>query len=504
MRKFGSELTETMKTKKSTILFLLAVVAITTVIFSICSTTSPLYTFCDESHCFFNVGKAILNGQVLYKDILEQKGLIIYLFQIPAYLISHTSFLGVWAFQIILLILFSISAYRLNICMGLDECQSLIAVAISDLIIFTSQSLASGQIVEVYALPFFMYSLYSLTRNLEESRGFSWQMILLNGIFAGIILWMKYSLLGFYFAWAAFVCFYFLIKQGFGMALKTGLVFLGGMLIVTIPCLLYFFLNGAITDLIDCYFINNISGYGNQITLSGLVYNYIHTLYSELRWNLPMMAFLVIGVCAVLFSRIKVATKLSLMIIALFSAFVVFSHGPMFPYYLFAFAPFVVFGGYGIAKVIGLLFKKQTSRKMTAVLVSLVACVLAFVYKPCPREFLADTSGLSQYVFAEYMNSKYESPTMLNYDFLDGGFYTVADIVPNTWAYCGLNWDNPLMDQDQLETIRNRKVDFVVTNRNDNLPKELFENYALVDQISQYRVNILFTYYLYEVIGISG
>jgi len=495
---YGVNKQKTMDTKKSAIPYLLAVVAITTVIFSICSTTSPLYTFCDESHCFFNVGKAILNGQVLYKDILEQKGLIIYLIQIPAYLISHTTFIGVWAIQIILLILFSISAYRLNICLGLDDFQSLIAIAISDLIIFTSQSLASGQIVEVYALPFFMYSLYSLTRNLEESRDFSWQMILLNGIFAGIILWMKYSLLGFYFAWAAFVCIYLLIKKGFCKAFITGLVFLGGMLIVTIPCLLYFFLNGAIKDLFDCYFINNISGYGNQITLGGLVYNYIHTLYSELRWNLPVMAFLIIGVCTVLLSRMKVATKLSLIIIALLNAIVVFSHGPMFPYYLFAFAPFVVFGGHGIAKVIGLLLKKQTLRKLTAVLVSLVVCVLAYVYKPCPREFLADTAALSQYVFAEYMNSKHESPTMLNYDFLDGGFYTVADIVPNTWAYCGLNWDNPLMDHDQLETIRNRKVDFVVTNRNDNLPKELFENYALVYQISQYRVDTMFTYYLYE------
>ena len=169
-----------MKTKKNAIPYLIAVIAITTVIFSICSTTSPLYTFCDESHCFFNVGKAIFNGRVLYKDILEQKGLIIYLIQIPAYLISHTTFIGVWAIQIILLLLFSVAAYELNICLGLDNFQSMIAVAISDLIIFTSQSLASGQIVEVYALPLFMYSLYSLTRNLEESRDFSWQMVLLH------------------------------------------------------------------------------------------------------------------------------------------------------------------------------------------------------------------------------------------------------------------------------------------------------------------------------------
>lgn len=418
--------------------------------------------------------------------------------RIPAYLISHTSFIGVWAIQIILLSIFAIYAYRLNVCLGLDNFHSLMAVAIADLIIFTSRSLASGQIVEVYALPGFMYSIYSLTRNLEERRDFSWQMILLNGIIAGIILWMKYSLLGFYFAWAAFVCIYLWIKKGFGKAFKTGLVFLSGMLIVTIPCLLYFFLNGAITDLIDCYFINNISGYGKRITPWGLAYNYIRTIYFELRWNFLVMAFLFIGVRAVLCSRMMEATKLSLIIIALFNAVVVFIHGPMFPYYLFAFAPFVVFGGYGGAKVISMLPKKQMSRKTTVAVISLVSFVFAFVFKPCPREFLAETSGLSQYVFAEYMNSRYKSPTMLNYDFLDGGFYTVADIIPNTWAYCGLNWDNPLMDQDQLETIKNRKVDFVVTNRNNNLPKELFEKYALIDQISQYRVNKLYTYYLYE------
>lgn len=488
----------TTKTKGSDIPFLLAVITITTVIFSICSTTSPLYPFCDESHCFFNVGKAILNGRTLYKDILEQKGLLIYLIQIPAYLISHTTFIGVWLIQIMLLTLFAISVYRLNICLGLDGFQSLMVVIISNLIIFTSKSLASGQTVEVYVLPFFMYSLYSLTRNLEQSRDFSWYMILLNGIFAGIILWSKYSLLGFYFAWAAFVCIYLLVQKGFGKAFKTGVVFLGGMLIVTVPCLMYFFLNGAMTDLIDCYFINNITGYGDKITLRDLVYNYLHTIISELRWNLPMMIFLVIGFCTVLFSEIKLATKICLISIALLHAVVVFSHGPMFPYYLFAFSSFVVFGGYGIAKLIGLLIKEQTLRKMMVMFIGFVSCILAYIYKPCPREFLADTSGLSQYVFAEYMNSKHESPTMLNYDFLDGGFYTVADIVPNTWAYCGLNWDNPFMDLDQLETIRNKKVDFVVTNRNDNLPKELFENYVFVDKITQYRADELFTYYLYE------
>lgn len=93
-------------------LFCVLSVIVFCAVFTICATTSPLFAFCEESHCFFSVGKAILHGRVLYRDILEQKGLLIYLIQIPAYLISRTTFLGVWIIQTILMAITAFFGYK--------------------------------------------------------------------------------------------------------------------------------------------------------------------------------------------------------------------------------------------------------------------------------------------------------------------------------------------------------------------------------------------------------
>ncbi len=103
------------------------------------------------------------------------------------------------------------------------------------------------------------------------------------------------------------------------------------------------------------------------------------------------------------------------------------------------------------------------------------------------------------------MHQKYKLPTLLDFNELDGGFYTVADITPTTWAYCALNWNNPQMDKDRLETVKNKKVDFVVlrvkgsvTFNTTDWPNELTDNYAVAKRIEQYRVDDLYTYFLLE------
>ena len=100
------------------------------------------------------------------------------------------------------------------------------------------------------------------------------------------------------------------------------------------------------------------------------------------------------------------------------------------------------------------------------------------------------------------MNDKYENPTSLDYGFLDGGFYTVADIVPNVWAFSKLNWNNQKMNDSQNEAIKNKQTDFVILRSLSTddviIPEYLEENYRFIMKNTQYRVNDKFTYYLYE------
>lgn len=479
------------------------VIMITLCIFTICATTSPLYGFCDESHCFFSVGKAILNGKVLYKDILEQKGLLIYLIQIPAYLISHTTFLGVWIIQSILVAISAFFAYKSALFIVEKELYAFVATCLMYLVIFVSDALASAQIVEVYLLPCFSYALFCSLKYFSKIENVQKRVFLINGIMAGIVMWTKYSLLGFYFIWMATICIFFLIKKRLKEAIVDGVIFISGMIIVSIPCILYFFVNNAVYDLIKYYLQGNIANYGTDITIINLIYGYVETIIFHLRNNFVFIGALVIGGVGVLLNRkINFFVKINLLFSVIAQFLVIFLHGSMYSYYFFAFAAFVILGTSSFVQVLFGIFRVgngagKTFNILMAVLG--VACILvALLFKPSPRQFMKDPADLAQYKFAKIMREKTDIPTLLEYGYLDGGFYTVADIVPSTWAYCKLNWDNDDMEKDQLNTISNQLTDFVVTRSGIEIPQELFDNYRLIAETTQYRVDMQYTYYLWE------
>ena len=70
---------------------------------SICSKSSFLYPLnnWDDANSFFTMGKGMANGLMIYKDLFEQKGPLLYLIHAIAYLISNDTFLGVFIFEVI-------------------------------------------------------------------------------------------------------------------------------------------------------------------------------------------------------------------------------------------------------------------------------------------------------------------------------------------------------------------------------------------------------------------
>lgn len=454
-----------------------------------------------------------MHGRVLYRDILEQKGLLIYLIQIPAYLISHTTFLGVWIIQTILMAITAILGYKLAITAKLKPLFSFIAVTSFALIIFTSYSLSSSQIVELYVLPCFVASIYTAYKYYCIETDIPIKSLFINGLLAGILLWTKYSLLGFYFAWMAVICFRSLFKKHFLKAIKEAFSFILGMVVITIPCVLYFAVNHALNEMFRCYFMNNISGYGNEITLNGLLGSYEWTFVRQLELSTVLCIAIFVSLVLVLIKK-KSAT-LKIMFCSCFAVqfITVYLHGAMMSYYFFAFAPFALIGTIGISQILQSLCQKRSFKESTKIITTVICSVIILIgsigiavnNQPRPARFLENSDNLAQYKFAEYMNKKYDNPTLLDFNELDGGFYTAADITPSTWAYCALNWDNPQMDKDRIETVKDKKVDFVVLRVSGSVdfiktdwPVELTENYTVVDRVEQYRVSDLFTYFLLE------
>jgi hypothetical protein len=84
-----------------------------------------------------------------------------------------------------------------------------------------------------------------------------------------------------------------------------------------------------------------------------------------------------------------------------------------------------------------------------------------------------EKGDLPQYKFAEIINQK-ENATVLNYGFLDGGFYTAAGSIPNVRYFCVMNANRSEALEAQKEAIQNRTVDFVIT-REEKLDSPWYE-----------------------------
>ena len=88
--------------KKERGLALAACAALAALMLLFASQCSPLYpiNLWDDANCLLTVGRVMRRGGVLYRDIYEQKGPLLYLIHALAACVSDTSFYGVYALEI--------------------------------------------------------------------------------------------------------------------------------------------------------------------------------------------------------------------------------------------------------------------------------------------------------------------------------------------------------------------------------------------------------------------
>ena len=81
-----------------------------------------------------------------------------------------------------------------------------------------------------------------------------------------------------------------------------------------------------------------------------------------------------------------------------------------------------------------------------------------------------------QYQVAEIIHETPDA-TLLNYGFMDAGFFTAAGIAPSEKFFHSSNVDMPEKREEQMRCIENGLVDYVVTHKPG--PEELAKHYEL-------------------------
>lgn len=441
-------------------IFLIAFIAIT-----ICSKSSPLYPLNDwvDSNIYMSLGKGMLSGKTLYHDLYDQKGPFIFAVHAIASLVSRTSFVGVWIIEIITAFFFIYySAKSISL---FYEKESIFWSSILALLTYTSTSFSHGDSAEELALPFLAYAIWVGLNSLKYKEYPSVLQLITIGITSGCIFWMKYTLVSLYIGW--FVALVVLLpktnkaRKALLMVIEIG----AGVIISTIPWIIYFGLNDAIDDLLKSYFYNNIFYYPRERVLNPVLH-FIVNLGVDIKslfQNSPMATiFTAIGFIILMIK--KEWRYLFFWGACFISCFAFIYAGTVrHVYSSLVISVFFVLGFISINELLnkqihGLISNLYGWKTVIVILVMIFACLLL---SPNVYMLKYDKEDFPQYKFKEIIEQT-PNAKILMYRTMDTGVYTVCDLIPQYQYYFYPNLHNQEIDDSQDAYINDGTCDYVV------------------------------------------
>ena len=113
---------------------------------------------------------------------------------------------------------------------------------------------------------------------------------------------------------------------------------------------------------------------------------------------------------------------------------------------------------------------------------------LLFAYYKSPNTYMLGMpkEELVHYQFADIIQET-EDATLLNYGFLDAGFYTVSEVLPSERFFQMQNISYeafPEMMDSQDACIREQRVDYVIV-RGEDVPEWILKYYSIIQETRQ-------------------
>ena len=475
----------------------------------------------DDVNSYFSMGKAIFNGRIPYRDIFDQKGMYLYFLYGLAYLISNTTFIGVFILEILIGFADILGFYKI-LSLYLKDSTAAILAPLPFAFIVSSRSFWWGGSAEELCLPLYIWGLFIILMYLRLSffeKVMSYKYIFIGGILAGIVANIKFTGLGFFFAWMAIVWISFLVHKEFVNSIKACIVFLTGMFVTFIPWIIYFAVNNALYDWYWGYVYINVFLYPNESQggLFGRIYLMAKILYWLIYDNFIYFMWIIPGFLFTLFEKNKkFLERICVIVLFAFLFTGIFIGCRELSYYSLPLSVFSVFGFALVGKVVDFVIQKNLPIKSTGEAtansvtrkglmcikyVMLNALALIMIYNASMNvSFLSETKdNYFMYRFRDEVLQS-DNPTLLNIGCLDAGLYTLTGIVPSCRWFQTQTLDipekenNPYYEQDRY--IKEALTEYVLAR--DYYPKFIYDNYSLIDQADYSYSGYDFTFYLFK------
>lgn len=466
-------------------------VVIAAAVLALCSKCAPLYGFNDwmDANIFFTMGKSMMQGKVLYRDVFDHKGPLLYFVYGLGTLLDATGFTGIFVVEIGAFAVFlglSLGTASLFLDKPLHPAWAVVPAAA----VAAGRSFSHGGSAEELLLPLLAAALWALLRVLRTGRALPLPLVALQGLLAGCALWLKYTVLGFYLAWVAILALFYSRRRWYRALGRSCGAYLGGMAAATLPWVVYFGVHGALQDWFTAYFYDNLFLYqGDRGGAAALARH----LWWAVRDALPGAVLLALFLGWAVLRRHRRAAAA----VALLAAGLAFTSlmGGYLVYYGLVLAVFVPLGMVPLAALLRRLSWPGLVRR-AAPWAALAGAVL-YCWVASPNRPLRGRApqSLPQLCFARQITAEPDA-SLLNYGTLDGGFYTASGVLPPCRYFCVTNM--PLEEQwtQQNELLETGHVTYAVALVGDL--EQRFPRYRCIDQCSYDGGEGTVTWYLYQ------
>lgn len=452
------------------ILLVCSVVIVT--LCSECSFLYPINTWCDPNY-YLVVARKMAEGQVLYRDIFEQKGPIIYFLHFIAYQFFGNNFIGIYFLELILCFAVVLLLTRiLGMYLDLDA-EVLIGTICAMAVIYTGKTFVTGDSAEEICFPFMLYGLYLILKFDKGVRLLNIQYFFI-GCACGFIFWTKYTLLGCYIGIAAYFLITQIRRKKYKELIRCIVLVMAGIAVVSTAVLLYFIIHRAVGDLVFVYFTSNTKFYTTKVSFAEWVKEAAERIALLYFYTCPLSAGLS-GIGIVYLSR---KHEFRALVLILFTTAVPLIVGKnIWTYYFYPLQMFMPFGFIPILRS-----KGKVMALSLAIICSIMVGFQAYENKS------QDLSWL--YAFKPWIQQA-ENPTLYLYQCFDTEFYTAYNIIPEEKYFATWNNRFPEMLQAQENAARNGNHDFIISENEIRI-----NGYQRIAQ--SYEKSTNHTFYLYE------
>lgn len=330
------------------ILFLI----IFSIILSLGTNYSPLNKAGLNHDCgiFSYVGFAMQEGKILYTEVWENKGPLLYLIYYLGLLINKE--IGMYILELIAIFISVIFSYKSIKVITNSNLYSVLGTIYSFSIY--SVTFENGTISENFALPLicmgvYIFSKYTKTNEISNAR------ILVFGILTGLILQIRLNILAIFLAIFIIITINLLFNKKFIEILRWLAFGLVGVIISVIPSLVYLLKNGALVECLNTAYLNVLNGFN-----MGTTANRINSLLAMAKIiNISYVIYIIVAFFIISFILIilkKIYKKNRLYIYATMLAFIINLYanslsGAMQMHYFHTFIPIIVM-------MMGMIFKE--------------------------------------------------------------------------------------------------------------------------------------------------